>query len=259
MRSTASSSRSFPRSFALITGALLTAATLAGCKQDIGPGSVVVSYVLGNNKTCAEIEVTNIEVKLFRGTFEEPEVEYTELVPCDGSGEVVIDGIVPDSYEIRVIGKDANDVAILDNLGQTSAERRVEVFDDAESTIDVDLTARPAELWVRWALGMGGFSNCGGVGIDRFQITAYETGGAQVMLETEIDCEEAGDETTGYRLVEDPDRELNGARLGEVGIRAIGADGSQIGAPAAFIFDPPGAGYPVELGIECTNVGCIPE
>jgi hypothetical protein len=259
MRSTASSSRSVFHSLALVTGALVTAATLAACKNDIGPGTVVVSYVLGNSKTCAEVGVTDIEVVLFRGSFEDPEVDYTELVPCDASGEVTVEGIVPDTYEVRVIGYDDNSIAIFDNLGQMSSERTVEVFDAAESAIDIDLTARPAELWLRWRLGADGFSNCAGVGIERFEITAYQTGGGTVLLESELDCEAPGDPATGYRLIEDPDRQLNGVLFGEVGVQGIGTDGSEVGEPALFVFEPPGAGYPVELGLECTDAGCIAE
>jgi hypothetical protein len=251
-----SSSRSILRSFALVT---VTAATLAGCKQDIGPGSVVVSYVLGNNKTCAEVGVTDIEVVVFRGPYDDPEVDYTESVPCDDSGEVRVEGIVPDNYEVRVIGYDDNYVATFDNLGQMSSERTVEVFDAAESTIDIDLTARPAELRLRWRLGADGFSNCAGVGIERFEITAYQTGGGTVLLESELDCEAPGDPATGYRVIEDPDRQLNGVLFGEVGVQGIGSGGTEIGEPATFVFEPPGAGYPVDLGVECTDAGCIAE
>jgi hypothetical protein len=76
------------------------------------------------------------------------------------------------------------------------------------------------------------------------------------MLQAEIACDAAGD-SQGYHLVPDPDRELNGADFGEVGVQALAADGSDVGDPAVFVFEPVGAGYPVELAIECTEAGCI--
>lgn len=261
MRFTASSiSRCFlgrvARPLALGVGALLTAASLAACQPDTGPGSVVVSYVLGNSKPCDEVGVTDVQATLFRGDYENPDVLYSEMVSCD-VGEVVVENVPPSTYEVRVIGYDETGVATFDNLGQAPDKRVVEVFEAAQSDIDQDLTARPADLLIRWRLGDDGFGNCSGVGIDRFEIAAYETGGGTLLLEAELDCDAAGD-SQGFRLVPDPDRELNGARFGEVGVQALAADGSDVGAPAVFVFEPVGAGYPVELAIECTQAGCIP-
>src|SRR5690606_4634755 len=88
MRFTASSiSRRFlgrvARPLALGVGALLTAASLAACQPDTGPGSVVVSYVLGNSKPCDEVGVTDVQATLFRGDYENPDVLYSEMVSCD--------------------------------------------------------------------------------------------------------------------------------------------------------------------------------
>jgi hypothetical protein len=243
------------RCVALGSGALVTAATLAACQPDTGPGSVVVSYVLGNSKMCDEVGVTDVQASLFKGDYDNPSVLYSEMVSC-AEGEVVLESIPPNTYEVRVIGYDDAGVATFDNLGQDSTNRVVEVFEAAQSDIEQDLSARPADLRIRWRLGADGFGNCTGVGIARFEISAYETGGGTLMLQTEIDCEAGGD-SQGYRLVPDPDRELNGARFGEVGIQAIAADGTDVGDPAVFEFDPVGAGYPVELAIECTQAGCI--
>lgn len=243
------------RSLALGVGALLTASTLAACQPDTGPGSVVVTYVLGNSKTCEEVGVTDIQASLFQGDYEDPSVLYSEMVSCN-EGEVVLESVTPDTYEVRVIGYDATGVATFDNLGHAASDRRVEVLEAAQSDLAQDLTARPADLRVRWRLGADGFGNCSGVGIERFEITAYQTGGSTLLLQTEIDCEAPGD-SQGYRLVPDPDRELNAVLFGEVGIQALAADGSDVGDPAVFTFDPVSAGYPVELAIECTEAGCI--
>lgn len=242
------------RPLALSIGALVTAGSLMACQPDTGPGSVVVEYVLGNSKTCAEVGVEDVQATLFKGSYEEPTAKYSQMASCD-EGEVVLEGVPPNTYEVRVIGFNGNGVATFDNLGQTATKRVVEVLEAAQSQFESDLTARPADLLIRWRLGADGFGNCTGVGIARFEIAAYEVGGGSLMLETVIDCESAGDEN-GYHLVPDPDRELNGVQFGEVGIQAIAADGTEVGGPAVFEFEPVGAGHPVELQIECDADGC---
>ena len=259
MRSTAPMSHRFispslGRSLSLGAAALVCVASLAGCQPDTGPGEVVVTYVLGNSKTCEEVNVTDVRAAVFKGNYDEPTVLYTDAVSCE-VGEVVLEGVAPNTYEVRVIGYDDNGVATFDNLGQNATERVVEVFEAAESSVSIDLTARPAELGVRWRLGDGGFDNCAGVGIDRFEITAYQTGGGTVLLDTMLDCELGGD-AQGYRIVDDPNRVLNGVLFGEVGVQAIAADGTDVGTPAVFVFEPVGAGYAVQLTIECTEAGC---
>lgn len=256
MISRPSSRRASARPLVLGVGALLSVASLAACQPDTGPGSVAVSYVLGNSKPCDEVGVADVQASLFKGDYEDPTVLYSEMVSCD-AGEVVIESVPPDRYEVRVVGYDEMGVATFDNLGLDASKRVVEVFEAAQSEVDQDLTARPADLRIRWRLGADGFGNCSGVGIARFAIAAYETGGGTLLLETEISCDAAGD-TEGYRLVPDPDRLLNGGRFGEVGVQALAADGSDVGSPAVFVFEPVGAGYPVELAIECTDAGCIP-
>lgn len=225
------------------------------CAPDKGPGSVVVEYVLGNSKTCAEVGVDRIEVIVYQGTVEEPSIEYENSLLCDDAGEATISDIEPGVYSVSTIGYDSNDVAIFDNQGQPSAERVIEVFEAAQTSHEAELTARPAELRIAWRLGAGGFANCSGVGIDRFEITAYEEGGGTVLLETMLDCVLGGD-AMGFRDVPDPDRMLNGARFGEVGIAALDAAGNPVGAAAPFLFMPVGPGYGVELRIECTDEGC---
>jgi hypothetical protein len=243
------------RTFALATSAVAVVATLAGCQPDRGPGSVLVTYRLGNSKTCDEVGVSSIRAIVFRGgTLESPDLQYSEQVDCDDE-EVLIESVNPNTYELVVIGYDNAGVAIFDNLGKPASERKVEVFDAADSEVRADLTARPAQLLVRWRLGDGGFDNCAGVGIDRFEIQAYQIGGGTVLLDTSIDCEVGGG-PGGFRTVEDPDRRLNGVQFGEVGIQAVAANGSTVGSPATFVFDPVGPGYAVELTIECTGAGC---
>jgi hypothetical protein len=76
-----------------------------------------------------------------------------------------------------------------------------------------------------------------------------------VLLETVLDCDLTGD-GEGFRLVPDPERMLNGSRFGEVGFQGIDSAGNSVGASASFVFMPVGAGYGVDLRIECTSDGC---
>jgi hypothetical protein len=46
------------------------------CAHDRGPGSLVIEYTLGNNKTCEELGLERVEVLVYQGTIEEPTVEH---------------------------------------------------------------------------------------------------------------------------------------------------------------------------------------
>jgi hypothetical protein len=235
-------------SFAVAFGCL-------ACAPDKGPGTLVVDYTLGNNKTCEELGIERVEVTAYQGTLEDPTFEQTESLLCDNAGTATVPNLEPGIYSVSVVAFDGQDVAIFDNEGQTATERRVEIFEAAEASIDAELTARPAQLQIAWRIGEGGFGNCAGIGVDHFEITAYETGGGTVLLDTVLDCDLIGD-AMGFRLVPDPERALNGTSFGEVGFQGVDTAGNPVGSAAAFVFMPPGAGYPVELRIECTEMGC---
>jgi hypothetical protein len=225
------------------------------CAPDKGPGSLVIDYTLGNNKTCEELGIERIEVMAYQGTLDDPTLDETDSLLCDNVGEATIADLEPGIYSVSVIAFDVNDVAIFDNQGEPAAARTVEIFEAAESTLDAELTARPAQLNIAWRIGEGGFGNCAGIGVDRFEITAYELGGGTVLLDTDIDCDLIGD-AMGFRLVPDPERALNGMSFGEVGFQGVDTAGNPVGTAATFEFTPPGAGYPVDLRIECTDLGC---
>jgi hypothetical protein len=227
---------------------LLTSMALTGCKGDSGPGTLSVEFVLGNDKTCDEVDVESVRVALSRGD----EVLYEEIVPC-GSGPVIVDDIAPQTYDLVVEGIDAMDYATFDNLGTPAGERKIEIFDGALADVAVDLTARPADLAVAWNFGV---TNCMGAGVDRFRIRAFEVGGGNLLLEHEIDCDATGEGAGGYRPVPDPDRVLNGTLLGEVGVVPLDAAGTMVGGQVTFAFEPVGPGHPVNLTLQCNDMFC---
>ncbi|MFV8753395.1 hypothetical protein ACNOYE_22830 [Nannocystaceae bacterium ST9] len=228
---------------------------LTGCKHDPGPSSASIEFVLGNDKECAEVGVETMHVVLSRGEGADRVELYEEYAPCV-DGPVIVEDIAPKNYDLLVEGLDEAMIVVFDNLGSPASQRKIEIFDGSQAQTTVELTARPSDLLVRWRLGQDGFGNCAGVGIDRFNVRAFETGGGTLLLEHEFDCETTGEDADGYRLVPDPERVLNGTRLGEVGIQALDASGTELGEPATFVFDPVGPGYPTKLTLECSNVGC---
>ncbi len=230
------------------TALLLATMALGGCKHDDGPGSLAVEFILGNDKACAEVDVENIRVALSRGD----EVLYDETFAC-AEGPVLIQDITPQVYDMVVEGIDAEGYATFDNLGTPEGERKVEIFDGSLAEQSVDLTARPADVGVRWDFGV---TNCMGAGIDRFNIRMFEVGGANLLLEHEIDCEVTGEGEGGYRWIPDPERVLNGNLLGEVGVVPLDATGTMVGGQVPFSFEPVGAGHPVLLTIECNDTFC---
>lgn len=244
-----------PITLVTLVGVLALGSAL-GCAPDRGPGSLVITYMLGNNKTCAEIGADEMRAELTQGSATSPTIVYSEDTACASDSEIVFNELEPGIYSLIVYAYDSNGVAILDNLGQPATERNIEIFEAAGAAIDSELTARPAQLEVAWRLGVGGFGNCAGEGIDRLRITAYQVGGGSVLLDTELDCELASDGDNGYRKIPDPNRALNGVLLGEVGIEPLDATGKSVGTEASFIFDPVGPGYSVRLNIECTAAGC---
>lgn len=235
------------------TAILLASMALVGCKDDGGPGTASIEFVLGNDKTCAEVGVTSIRVELSRGEGDDREVLYDEMVACSDDAPVLVEGIEPMAYDLLVQGLDSESVPIFDNLGTPAGERKLEIFEGSLAQEDVDLTARPADLLVRWDFE---FTNCAGAGIERFRVRTFEVGGGNLLLEHEFDCDFTTDLAGGYRLVPDPDRVLNGTLVGEVGVVALDAASVMIGEQTTFAFDPVGPGYPVKVTVSCNDLVC---
>ena len=113
--------------------------------------------------------------------------------------------IDPGNHEVVVYGLDKHDVPVMDSLAEVRST--IDVVGGG-TTVVVDpalkLTAAPAKLELRWAFGFG---TCESTAIDHFGISAWRSDGSDLLMETEVDCDDAG---RGPRPV--PDRARHGAR-----------------------------------------------
>jgi hypothetical protein len=211
---------------------------------DEGPGSLIIPVRLGNNKTCDEVEVTQLRASLDDG-------EYVEEAECE-EDEVRMGGIAAGEYDLTVQGLAKDGIAIMDNLADGPFEVRV-IGDGATVTVDEQqLLDAPARLLVRWDFM---FTQCTDANIEEFDVSAYETGGTALLLRSTLECLAPADEADGYHTVPDPDRELKGGLVGEAEL-SWGPDADQ---RVSYVFEPPGAGRAVRLGLVCDASGCVEE
>jgi hypothetical protein len=246
--------RLIPLSFSIL------ALSLASCSREPGPGTVIVKFRLGNDKTCEELGVVN--VRAFLGddpTLSDagdtdgggPDLDVT--APCE-DGEVTITQVPAGSYELTVQAIDAADVTIMDNLKDGALP--VEVLGDGSqlTTDTIGLTNSPSQLKVRWDFG---FSSCEAEGVGSFRIAAFDTTGTEGLHEVTIPCNTAGDpDDENYRLIDDPDRSIDGTVFGEVGIDVLDASNAELGMREVLAFTPPGPGYPIKISLACDATGC---
>jgi hypothetical protein len=235
------------RSRNLIALALMSAlGSACGGEDSPEDGVLVVPYELGNQRDCE-----SLGVKLVRAELDDP--MFVEEALCE-QGEIRFQQVPPGAYEVRLFGVDKYGYAIMDSL--QTGPKRVSVVGDGTTVVadpSVMLTAAPAHLLMRWDFG---FSTCDSAGIDEFQITAWRGDGSALLLDTKVACDLEGEGAEQYRSIPDLERELAGDELGEVAIQAFDKNGSEVGEPATFTFDAPGAGRFVKMSLECTPAGC---
>lgn len=221
---------------------------LAGCGSDDKPdnGVLVVPFELGNRRDCSSLGVATVRAELDDG-------QYSEETEC-GTGQVRFNLLKPGSYDITVYGLDDHGKAVMDSLADGPLPVDVVgggttvVFDPA-----VKLTAAPAKLMLRWDLGFG---SCESTSIKSFGVGAWRGDGSDLLMETDVACEMAGEGVSQYRDVPDKQRDLSGDEFGEVEIQPYDMNGIAVGDPATFTFDSPGAGGKVKLSLACDEGGC---
>lgn len=221
--------------------------SLCGCGPDqAGSGAVVVPFELGNRRECASLGVQTV-----RGALDDDFM--FEEVDCD-VGELRFDYVPKGAYRLSLFALDGEGYATMDSVEAGSISVKVP---GGGATVVVDpalqLTAAPAKLYLRWEFG---FSSCESASVDAFEIMAWRADGSQLLLETNVPCEMPGEGSSQYREIPDLERELAGDEFGEVSIQALDANGREVGEPASFVFEAPGAGRPVRLSLSCDGSGC---
>ena len=236
-----------PVSMALLGAALLMMSACGSEDPGPGAGTLVIPYVLGNDRSCENLGVATIRVQL-DGGFMQTEVD------CDGE-DVRMRNVPAGLYSVEVFGLDADGVAILDSIQSGPLQQRVTGNSETtEVNPPVILTAAPARLLLRWNFGFG---SCSSSGIDHFMVIAWNAAdGTEKLMEAMVPCESPGEGAGQYRTVPDEDRDLGGDSFGGVSISVIDDNGDQVGDVVSFEFDAPGRGREVKLSLTCDESGC---
>jgi hypothetical protein len=218
-----------------------------GCPPDkSSTGTLVVPFELGNHRTCDALSIKTVRAELDDGM-------YVQEAPCT-NGAVRFKDVPAGSYNVRMFGVDDKGVEVLDSL--TDHELVVNVVGQDTTVVvkpAVTLTAAPAHLLMRWNFGFG---TCKGVGVDRFAVTVWRSGGDNLLLDATIACSTEGDGEDQYREVKDDSRQLPGDTAGEVSVQPLDKTGVTVGDAVIFDFSAPGAGHDIKLSLTCEDGAC---
>lgn len=229
--------------------ALMAAATAftTGCAEDEGKGTLVIPVILGPDRDCAEVGVTEIRVSVADG-------EFSNVVDCadDRPREVRLEKVPAGKYDLLVEGKDGDYVTVMDNLAD--ADRRVEALGDGASVevAPATLTTSPAifEITIDFLA-----STCVASGIKTFEVRAFDDQADQ-LLAYDLPCD---DKTLGTVVVPDEARSLKGDQFADFTITPLDKSGMAVGTPVspAMPFVPPGPGRTVSATLlDCNENGC---
>ncbi len=238
---------------------LLTALALAGCTQD--PGNLEIPFSIGaSSVTCDSADVANVEMILTEISDEGGVelLEYIETAPCD-DGSVTFTGVAAKNYSLEARALTSDDLTVFDNFGPESI-KTIEALAGQDVTSDpVRLTPSPARILVRWNLNKGGNQvQCPSVDTQQFQISVFDTAGLKDLLIADPIACDATAEETGYHIVPDPDRKLDGDQVGLIDITPQDAQGNSVGTPTSITLDnPPGRGVSVKVIVDCNDEVCI--
>jgi hypothetical protein len=225
------------------------ALTGAACQEErAGSGTLVVPFELGNRRTCETFEVYRV-----RGELDDGDAVFVDEVSCE-SGLLRFENVPAGNYNVRLFARDKDGVVVMDSLDDVS--KPMSVVGDGTTVIAEDpvlLMATPARLYVRWSFGFG---SCKSAGIERFDVSAWRSDGAELLLEGRLDCEDDGDEDDHYRAVKDVKRTLAGDHVAEVTVVPLDEGRLEVGDPVTFKFSPPGPGHDIRLSVTCDEDGC---
>jgi hypothetical protein len=218
-----------------------------GCPPDqTSTGTLVVPFELGNHRTCGDLSVKTVRAELANGM-------YTQEAPCM-NGVVRFKDLPAGSYSVRMFGVDDKGIEVLDSLTDHALVVNV-VGQDTTVVLKpaVTLTAASAHLLLRWNFGFG---TCKGVGVDRFTVKVWRSGGDNLLLDASVACSTEGDGEDQYREVHDDSRQLSGDASGEVSVQPLDKTGVTVGDAVRFNFSAPGPGHDIKLSLTCEDGAC---
>jgi len=234
----------------LATAALVMSSILpaASCADDEADGNLSIRYQLGGRSPSCEMDgVRDIRVRL--------DDAVDETTPCDVSNPFELSGIPARNYRRLVVeGLDADGIVTRDNLAN---ERGVEVLAGRTNEVDVELTATPARVRFNFRIFKANgvpYAPQEQIPIRSFRVTAYENGGTGPLASYDfvLDALESFSEVP----MADPGRDVVGDDVDTLAIDIVPIQQSDEQPTIRFEFEPPGAGQPITVFVECNGVAC---
>jgi hypothetical protein len=220
-----------------------------GTPDDSEAGDLTLGYQLGDALSTCDSE----NVETVRAALGDHETD----APC--GSDLFFSGIPAGTHSLLVEAIDHEGFVVMDSAEDANAQQ-VEILPGASREITVELSSLPARLYLRWSLTIDGFvAACedAGVATQLFEVEVWDANDNLLLVDT-LDCNAPPDEAKGeaYRRIADPDRHLNGDSIVEVDVRPQTAEGTDLGDPLWFTFDPPGRGRELEFTLTCEDNLC---
>lgn len=239
--------RSWKRAIAATS--LAAPLTLAACNNDPESGGLTVNYDFAPNVSCDQNQESVSEIRVEIG---EEGMTATQTADCDNAGgELVLTGVPAGSYDMFVLGIDADGDAALDNLGGEITDDRVEVIGGDSKSVNVTLGLAPARLEVRFQVQVNDFATpCGSdnIQIKGLRAQAWDFNSSDQLLSHDFDlCD-----FDQFLPVPDDEREINGRRFDAVVLQPLDASGAPFGTDIELdLGGPVGAGKLVQIDASC--------
>lgn len=233
---------------------LLPLLALAACNNDPQSGSLTINYSFAPGVDCNTHQELVQDIRVDVG---EDGMTASETAACDNAGgEIVLTGVVAGNYDLRVLGIDNEDDAVLDNLGGETSDDRVEIIGGDSKTVDVVLGLAPARLEVALVVTNNGFpAQCSSteIMVKGLRAEAWDFDSADLLLSYDFDlCD-----FDGFEPVPDEERDINGRRFDGVVIQPLDGSGNPVGTESEFMFTGPvGAGKLAQVSVECEGDAC---
>lgn len=243
---------------ALLTGCVVALGlTTTGCADD-DPGQVDVEYVLGNGKSCEDLNILSVEGVLVANAMGEEEVigdEYpADTAACQTPGILTFNQVPVGNYDIKVFARDAMGVVVMDNGGKQTPDLTELVGDGTTVQVaNIRLADSPARVLVRWRIA-DGFVSCEEAGIASFRVDVWDEAGTELLHTNDLPCNGGQKNPQGYLTLDDPNGRINGKLFGEASVVPLDAAGQQLASPARFDLPAPvGPGYAALFTIDCPS------